>query len=339
MNLAVVSNALTPPFDEGIKRFSKSFSELISEIGGVIIYVPPNGSWIRTKLFLSREFAITFQKNLINVIIYIPTQSASLGSFLRSFVLRKISGAKVILIAMQPVQLSKLSYGFIARIAPDLILTPSTELFKFLNSLELRTEILPMGIDLIKFRPVTAHAKGLLRKKYAIPATKFVILHVGHIKPLRNLDWIINLKQNVDCFPVIVSSVSMGVDQSILQGLYNSQVYVINDYLSNIEELYQLSDCYVFPVIDNRGAVGIPLSVLEAMACNIPVVTTPFGGLPHYFPEGEGLLYASEQYDLLDSINTIQNLDSDEIQTRKKVIPYSWENISKFVNMKAQEVV
>jgi len=58
-------------------------------------------------------------------------------------------------------------------------------------------------------------------------------------------------------------------------------------YIKKIEEIYQLSDCYIFPITFEGGGISILLSVLEAMACNLPVVTTKFGGLPAIFKGGD----------------------------------------------------
>ena len=69
-----------------------------------------------------------------------------------------------------------------------------------------------------------------------------------------------------------------------------SGVRVIRDVVP-VEEFYQLADCYVFPVIDHEGCVEIPLSVLEAMACGIPVVSRPFGGLRDILQPGDDLIY------------------------------------------------
>ena len=35
---------------------------------------------------------------------------------------------------------------------------------------------------------------------------------------------------------------------------------------ARIEELYQLADCYLFPVASTDNCIGVPLSVLEAFA-------------------------------------------------------------------------
>jgi len=65
---------------------------------------------------------------------------------------------------------------------------------------------------------------------------------------------------------------------------------IIDEYVPNIEEIYNLADCYVFPTFKRHNCIDMPLSVMEAMACNIPVISTKFGGLPKIFKEGNGLI-------------------------------------------------
>ena len=52
-----------------------------------------------------------------------------------------------------------------------------------------------------------------------------------------------------------------------------------------------MSDCYVFPTVHKKACIETPLSVLEAMACNLPIVSTRFGALPTIFNEGSGLFF------------------------------------------------
>ena len=61
--------------------------------------------------------------------------------------------------------------------------------------------------------------------------------------------------------------------------------------IKNLPEVMARSDVFVAPFISTYGPADYPLSILEAMASGLPVVTTNVGGIPEIVREGEnGLL-------------------------------------------------
>jgi len=137
---------------------------------------------------------------------------------------------------------------------------------------------------------------------------------------------------------ILVSSGLRHQDRDMLYGqLKENGIIIMDQYLPAIEEVYQLSDCYLFPVFSNRACIGVPLSVLEAMACNIPVVSVRYGSLPAMFEEGNGLVFADSPEELMSGITKVRSIDS--CHTREKVIPYSWQMIARYIlEQTAQEV-
>jgi glycosyltransferase involved in cell wall biosynthesis len=140
-----------------------------------------------------------------------------------------------------------------------------------------------------------AREKDRLRKKFGIPPQKFVILHVGHINRDRNLEALVPL-QGRDRQVLIVSSSSTSSvsyeDERLKRVLKSAGIIIIDGFLDQIEEVYRLSDLYVFPVVRETGCISLPLSVLEAMASGLPVLTSEFGGLQELFKKpGHGLRY------------------------------------------------
>ena len=114
----------------------------------------------------------------------------------------------------------------------------------------------------------------------------------------------------------------------MLRILKDAGCIVWTNYFPNLEEIYALSDCYVFPTINRRACIETPLSVLEAMACNLPVITTKFGALPRMFKEGEGLFFIKSEREVSKIIEILKN-NNLKIKTREKILPYSWEVIGK----------
>ena len=112
---------------------------------------------------------------------------------------------------------------------------------------------------------------------------------------------------------------------------------IIDGYNAKIEKCYGLADCYVFPTTTSVGSIDVPLTVLEAMAHNLPVVSTKFGGLPRIFKEGSGFFYA----DVASFCTKIQALKQGlvDVHTRELVLPYSWDNIANNLYAVYQELL
>ena len=210
---------------------------------------------------------------------------------------------------------------------PDLILTHSKKMGEMFTSFGYKTGFLANGVNSEKFQPCSPQLKKQLRRKYGIEEDKFIILHVGHIKRDRNVQFFRQIQNPQNQVLIVGSSYRGGGDEKLIRELRSYGCMVWLDYYPNIEELYALADCYVFPA-EEDGCLLLPLSVMEAMACNIPVVTTIFGALPDIFGEGEGLFYADKESDFIKILESIRK-DEVEINTRQKVLPYTWENITR----------
>jgi glycosyltransferase involved in cell wall biosynthesis len=76
---------------------------------------------------------------------------------------------------------------------------------------------------------------------------------------------------------------------------------------------------------NKQASIEVPLSVLEAMSCNLPVITTRFGALPTTFEKGQGLVLFDSERGLRPELSRARN--HPEVRTRDKVLPYSWGSI------------
>jgi glycosyltransferase involved in cell wall biosynthesis len=210
---------------------------------------------------------------------------------------------------------------------PDYVLASSGSLKRRFEAIGIPCCLLPNGVDTEKFVPVPDFEKLKLRKKYDIQENRFTILHVGHLSNARNLDLFIKLSKENEV--VIVCSEYIEVDQKILKKLGNEGCTIFQKYFPCVEEFYQLSDCYLFPVKPGNSIL-CPLSIMEAMSCNLPVVTTEFDGIQTFFEQGDGLKFVKKEADFFDAIDDIKRR-FENIATRKKVERYSWKSLSKAI--------
>ena len=128
---------------------------------------------------------------------------------------------------------------------------------------------------------------------------------------------------------VVVASTSTVQDEQVKQDLVAAGVTVLDQYVPAVEEIYRLSDAYAFLAQEPTAAIEMPLSVLEAMATNLPVVCTPYGGLPDTFVAGQGLHYWTGADDLTSVVGTVL---ASPAGTRSLVEGMTWEAAAAFVS-------
>ncbi len=224
--------------------------------------------------------------------------------------------------------LSSLTKGLIPFIKTDLVLVQSEDAEKLFRELGCNVKFfVSSGVDLERFHPVSESEKSKLREKYGIDVERFVVLHVGSIRRWRNVEVLKDIQDIPDTQLLLIGRTSTRFEQDVASLLEKKGCMIINDFLPRIEEVYALSDCYVFPTMDPVGSIDIPLSVLEAMATNLPVVSTRFGGLPRIFEDGNGVVYVHSVSDIVGEIKDLRKM-RDEVKTRELVSPYSWTKIA-----------
>jgi glycosyltransferase involved in cell wall biosynthesis len=314
-NIVFITEYIDPPFDEGIKRTVYHIYNFLKENFNLLVIcrkgMPRTGNVIEIKtnrLFFDRKMAALIREFNPSSLIYLPFASLTFAGFLRMKILSGFeSKSRKILIALQPKPLNSWQKAIIRTIKPEKVLTPSTVLSETLSSLGIKNQIFPLYTDVGKFRP--ADNKSFLKKKYGIPSDRFIIIHIGHLNDERNLPALIPLQKNGNQV-VIVGSSSTPSDAagpgSLKQHLVDVGILVIDHYVDKIEEIYQLSDLYVFPVMETTGSIGIPLSILEARACGIPVLTSDFASIRHFLGNDGGGIFYSEPGFFSEKIESIK---------------------------------
>jgi len=312
-----VTEYLNPPYDEGIKKTVYNlFLELDKSYDLQVIcrdgFLKENIKVFNSnKLFLSKSIKETIRNFKAETLIYFPFASATFAGYLRFFILSIFSKkSKNILIALQPKELSSWQNIIVKFIKPKLGLTPSPALHNFWNSINVENRLLPLLTDLNIFKPLQhSITKEDLRIKYNLPENSFIISHMGHLNEGRNLKSLIPI-QKAGYQIIIVGSSSTPKDSigpsSLKKELLNEGIIILDGYIEQIEEIYQLSDIYIFPVIAKTGSIGMPLSIMEARACGIPVITTDFGSLKFFLNSDYGNIRYSEPEDFIKNVKQIE---------------------------------
>lgn len=149
------------------------------------------------------------------------------------------------------------------------------------------------------------------------------MLHVGHLHSGRNVEILEHITEDKQVV-LVVSSVSKQ-DQNLRKRLNAKQnVRIIDQYLPDIQEIYQLSDIYLFPVENEENCIDVPLSVLEAAACNTPIVTTAYGELTQFAGRPGIMFEETMDPDLINS-GLDRMLDLQGYDNRSAVEQYDWD--------------
>ena len=336
LKICIFCEELTPYPNEGIRKFAFCLmKEMLKEnrvlglcnrgtqsLEHSIKYIPAG------RLLLDRALMRELRQFGPDIVFYIPTACGTILSFLRARILKFYArGARAAMILLQPRRHSFLFKLFAPRLLPDIVFTQSLATTKTISSLGVPAKTISSGVDLARFCPVKKHIKRRLRQKYDLPASDRIILHVGHINANRNVRILKAFWQWKGTQTVMVGGTNTFQDQDLAKELEHAGVRVFTDYIQNIEEMYQLADCYLFPVFSDSASIQVPLSVLEAMACNLPVVSTRFAGSSIFdgMDEKKGFFWVNNEEEIYSRIDAAQQITAPK--TREMANSFSWEHV------------
>jgi len=332
MELLLITDGLTLPIDEGFKKFCYNFFKYASKNDKISILTTPDevdipevGYFQQSKLLVTREVVAKIAKIHPKRIVYFPASSSTFFSFIRTFLLKIISRkSKVWMVSIQKRDHAIWQRCIIKLLGRFDLIVFSEQISERYSKMGINTSFHPLGVDPELYKPVLD--KTILRKKYGYNNQEKILLHVGHIKETRNLQVLKPLAKN-GYSVIVIGGPSEGYENDLIADLIDGGITVINTYLSNIEEFYQLADCYIFPVQNREGAIEFPLSILEAMSCNLPIVTTPFGGLPDFFEETEYFKYFETENELLGKVKEALSNNNDNNNREIIINNFSWDKV------------
>jgi glycosyltransferase involved in cell wall biosynthesis len=153
------------------------------------------------------------------------------------------------------------------------IFTLNDDVTTFLRSRhvpEHKIQRMPNGVDPQLFFPPTASQKVAARKKFGLPTSGRVVLFVGRFVAKKGFDKVI-AAHSADYHLALAGGET---DEKLPKG-----VTALGKLpQSELAELYRTADLFVLP----STGEGFPLSVQEAMATGIPVITTDDPGYASY---------------------------------------------------------
>jgi glycosyltransferase involved in cell wall biosynthesis len=312
--------------DEGMKNVSKNIRDRLSSRNTILA--------LNSRDFFRKKFLENVRSFQPEIIHYLH------GPTIRSLIILRVAkrfsgnGTKTIVSATRP-YFSRYSMWAVSLLKPHLVLTQSPGFEDFFKERGAHVQFLPNGVDCQKFKPISEAEKLDIRKEFGLISDIRIVLHVGHIKSNRNLEVLKEIQMIKDVQVVIVGGITETADEELKKDLQKVGIKIFHEFYDNISIFYKMADLYIFPPKDTGeklpdsynqvGAIDMPISVLEAMACNLPVITTTFSALPRIFEAGDGLTFCGNDGDILSAVN--KTIKGVSINTRRKVMPYHWDRV------------
>lgn len=338
--MLIISNSLSKTSDEGCLKVAKSLVERIKKVKPettVVTYERESDladvHLQVNKFMLSRRLFSVIHKHK-EPILYIPFPARTFATALRIFILSLYTRKKLSVVSVMKYHTNTVS-RMLLRMSDANFVVFSKDASDFYEKTvgAKRVKYLKTGVDTQKFVPVSHDEKESLKEKYGFDSRP-VILHVGHLNYGRNIAELMKFSGKYQTLLITSTLTKNEQDTELKNRLLNCpNIKIIDDYIPNIEEIYQLSDVYFFPVIEQGKCIDVPLSVMEAAACDKPVITTDYGEMKA-FKNKDGFYYI-DSFDK-ETLNALAEkaLTSGDGLTRKSVLDYDWNNaVSYFVNI------
>jgi L-malate glycosyltransferase len=185
--------------------------------------------------------------------------------------------------------------------------------------------ITPNAVDVKKFNP---HNKQL-PSDITISHEKPVILFVGNLVYQKGVEYLLEAKKLMDCDAelLIIGDGPLRRDLEKKVEIDEIPDVVFTGARRDVNQIMPFADLFVLPSISE----GFPITLLEALASALPVVTTSVGGIQEVIDETVGFVVPpSEPKQLASSMDKI--LENKDLKDSMQIA--AREHALKFVSMK-----
>lgn len=136
---------------------------------------------------------------------------------------------------------------------------------------------IPNGFDPAVFRPASDSERAELRRQLGLPLDRPIVLYVGRIAGHKGIPSLVRIWPAIrDRFQAECVVVGYRALEDPYDVPADSPGLTCRDWTEDPSQYYRAADVFVHPSISE----GMPNSILEAMACGLPVVATNVGGVP-----------------------------------------------------------
>ena len=149
-----------------------------------------------------------------------------------------------------------------------------------------KIHLIPNSVDTTRFAPVSPGQKSFLREKLNLPQAATIAIYTGRLVSYKGLPLLLKVWNEIRCRRenvILLLAGTGGLDIHNCEAQLRDYVASVSleknvrflGSVQNIPEYLQAADLFIFPTEND----AFPSSLIEAMACGLPVVTTPVGAI------------------------------------------------------------
>ncbi|NMF62217.1 glycosyltransferase family 4 protein [Brasilonema octagenarum] len=172
-----------------------------------------------------------------------------------------------------------------------------------------RISVIPNAVE-AAFQPLPKEQAESLRQKYGISPETVCLLNVGSNHPRKNLSTILKVIETLQQRGLSIHLWKVGADftdeQKIFiktQGLENHISYLGKPDKSTLIQIYNAADMLIAPSLHE----GFGITLLEAMACGIPVITSKVSAMPEVVGDAGVLVDPNDYQAIADAVCHLHN--------------------------------
>jgi glycosyltransferase involved in cell wall biosynthesis len=149
-------------------------------------------------------------------------------------------------------------------------------------------QMIPNSVDTTRFCPVNDRRKADLRDKLGLPQAGKIAVYTGRLVSYKGLPLLLRVWQAIqdqhpEAYLVLVGTGGLDIHNCEAElkayveanGLQHSVHFTGSVHALRVPEYLQAADLFVFPTEND----AFPSSLVEAMTCRLPVITTPVGAI------------------------------------------------------------
>jgi glycosyltransferase involved in cell wall biosynthesis len=216
----------------------------------------------------------------------------------------------------------------------DILITINDEDFHRASTFKAKEVVYVPGIGIDTSQMQVAELNKITKKKaFGIPEDSIVLLSVGELNNNKNHEIVIKSLGHLTISNYIYLICGQGVKETNLKNLVKKLKLDDNvkflGYRNDVNEIYSISDIFIFPSFRE----GLSVSLMEAMACSLPVVCSKIRGNVDLIKHNKGG-YLLEPTDIYGFSKTISILMNDEKKCREfgaankmRINKYKIENV------------